>query len=807
MSARPFARKEDNRLVRGLGRFVDDEGGRALHLKIVRSPYAHATILNVDVGAAEALEGVVCTLTGAEVAALTEPFIQMAPAPANRIRDYCMATDRVRFQGEPVAAIVARSAAVAADAADLVRVDYAPLPVVVDAVAALQPDAALLHEAVGTNRTWGSVFDWGDVDTALAEADTVVTIDRLKFHRFSSTPLEGFAGLVTWEAGGRIDILCNLIQPGIAMKFMAPGLRVSPEYLRIRTQDIGGGFGIKQNLYPYLMLAALASRKAGHRPVKWIEERREHLQASAHGNERTFLDIKVALKANGEITGVSARHVDDCGAYPRYEPLGAVIWSQVAPASYRLKNLRIDFQQSVTNKCPVGPNRGFSRMQNVWFLERVVDICGHELGIEPDVMRARNYVPDMPWTTPNGCIYDSGDYAAMLEAAKALIGWDAWRDRLRVMRAEGRTVGIGIGNALDSGTNNFGQSRIVNPNSPLSGNSEAANVRVGVDGSITVMVGSVPQGQSHETIAAQVVAAELGIDEDFVLAARGFDSDRMTHTSHSGTYASQFAVTSLGAIHGAVQKLREELLTLGAVMLQADRSTLRIGTFDGRPGVATPDGASFVSFTEMTTLVNAKTAGLPAELADITLNCRHVYRAPFQLPDTVRKYGNLTLTYAAQVHIAVIEIDPLTHNIHILDYALVDDCGRVVNHTIVKGQVIGAAAHGLGAALMEDLKYDESGNLLTTTFSDYCPITIMNMPNLSYGNQESPSPFTYNGAKGMGEGGGGPIFALSAALQDALASAGIRIDRSHYSPSDLHAILSGSTTRRGAAVTVTRRPA
>ena len=667
MNAPPFHRKEDNRLVRGRGHFVDDGDGRILHLKLVRSPYAHARILSIDVSEAEALDGVVCTLTGAEVAKITNPFMQIAPTPADQIRDYCMAPERARFQGEPVAAVVATTPAIAADAVELVRVDYEPLPVVVDAVQSLKNEV-LLHEQVGTNQSWGSVFEWGEVDRAFAEADTIIEIDRLKFHRFSSTPLEGLAGVVTWEADGRIDMLCNLIQPGIAMKFMAPALRVSSEQLRVRTNDIGGGFGIKQNLYPYLMIAALASRKVGNRPVKWIEERREHLQGSAHGNERTFLDIRVALKFDGEMTAVSAKHVDDCGAYPRYEPLGGVIWSQVAPASYRLRNLRIDFRQAMTNKCPVGPNRGFSRMQNVWFLERVVDICAHEMRIEADEMRRRNYIPEMPWTTPNGCIYNSGDYAAMLEMAKELIGWDEWLQRREDMRADGRIVGIGIGTALDSGTNNFGQSTIVNRKSGFSGNSEAANVRIGGDGSVTVIVGSVPQGQSHETVAAQVVARELGISDDMVRVATGFDSDRATHTSHSGTYASQFAVTSIGAIHGAVELLRTELKQVASMLLQAQPADLSTGIFGGVAGVGTKDGRC-VSFLEISTAINTKTAGLPKELHDVTLNCRYVYRAPFDLPDPVRKYGNLTLTYAAQVHIAVIEIDPLTHNICLLDYA------------------------------------------------------------------------------------------------------------------------------------------
>lgn len=796
-----FARKEDNRLLRGLGRFVDDAGGAsALHCKLVRSPYAHAKILSVDTSAAEAMDGVICTLVGSEVAAQTTKFIQMAPPPSANIVDYCMAIDKVRFQGEPVAAVVARTPAIAADATELVRVQYEPLPAVTDAVDSLQ-DKVILHEASGTNRTWGSVFEWGEVDKAFAQADVIVEIDRLKFHRFSSTPLENYAVLANWEASGRLDVLSNIIQPGVAIKFIAPALRISTEQLRILTQDIGGGFGIKQHIYPYLMIAALCSRKAGHKPVKWIEERREHLQASAHGNERTFLDIRVALKKDGEITAVSARHVDDCGAYPRYEPLGGVIWSQVATASYKLRNLRINFEQAVTNKCPVGPNRGFSRMQNVWFLERAVDICGRKLGIPADEMRRRNYIAEMPYTTPNGCVYDSGDYGRMLNAAKELIGWGDWQKTIATMRKDGRMVGIGIGTALDSGTNNFGQSRIVNPKSPFSGNSEAANVRLGADGKVTVAVGSVPQGQSHETIAAQVVAQEMGISEDNVIVAQGFDTERATHTTHSGTYASQFAVTSLGAIHGAVEKLKGEMKIVASVMLGRPADDLIVRTFDGVPAVGTHNGANFLSFSDISNRINAATADLPPELENITLNCRYVYRPPFNVPDAEKKYGNLTLTYACQVHIAVVEIEPDTFNVKILDYAVIDDCGRVINHVIVRGQVLGSIAHGIGAMLMEHLRYDEFGNLLTSTFSDYCPITILNMPDVKYGNLESPSPFTYNGAKGMGEGGGGPLHCLSAALQDAVEATGIVIDHSHYTPSDLHAAI---TEGRGARVSINR---
>lgn len=796
-------RREDSRLVRGQGLFVDDEqSGKHLHVKLVRSPYAHARILDIRVDEAARQDGVVCILTGREVAELTKPFPQMAPAPANQIRDYCMAVDRVRFQGEPVVAIAATSPEAAADAAELVRIDYEPLDAVMDAVASLLNEL-LLHEHVETNQVFGDTFEWGEVDAAFAQADTVVEIPRLHFHRFSSTPLEPYATLVTWEPGGALDVFCNISQPGVAMKFLAPPLGLSPDLVRLRTHDIGGGFGVKQNLYPYILICALLSRKAGHRPVKWIETRSEHLQASAHGNERSFLDTEVALSREGEILAIRSRHVDDCGAYPRYEPLGCIIWAQVVPGPYKLQNIRIEMQQAVTNKCPVGPNRGFSRMQHIWFLERVLDICAHRMGLDADEIRRRNYVPSFPWVTPNGCVYDSGDYFAMLDKAKELIGWQSWRERIAQMRAQGRRVGLGIGTTLDSGTNNFGQSRIINPASPLTGNSEVANVRVGVDGRLLVSVGSVPQGQGHETVAAQVVAQEMGLTPEWVSVLVGFDTERNTFTSHSGTYASQFAVTSLGAIHGALMALRQELFQLAAFVFGTEESVLSTGMHDGVPVVVDTGSDRRVTFAELAAMVNTRTAGIAPQIASLTLSCRYVYRPPFEVPDTARKYGNLTLTYASQCHVAVVEIDRHTHGVRILDYAAVDDCGKVINHTIVRGQVLGAAAHGIGAALLESFEYDEYGNLMTSTFSDYCPITIMNMPKLKYANHESPSPFTFNGAKGMGEGGGGPLHAISAALQDAVAETGLIIADSHYTPSRLHGMLSG--THKQPEVTVWHR--
>ncbi|MBV9086721.1 MAG: molybdopterin-dependent oxidoreductase, partial [Acidobacteriaceae bacterium] len=348
---------------------------------------------------------------------------------------------------------------------------------------------------------------------------------------------------------------------------------------------------------------------------------------------------------------------------------------------------------------------------------------------------------------------------------------------------------IGIGTTLDSGTNNFGQSRIVNPDAPFSGNSQAANAKLDMYGEIVVAVGSVPQGQGHETVAAQVVADVLNVDPDHVTVRTGFDTDRNVHTGFTGTYASQFAVSGLSAVHGAAQKLKAEILRLATFALSCKQEEVELGVGKQGPEVRVRGTEKSIPFMGLANIVNVNSAVLPEEMYDITLNCRYCWRAPFKLPDVQRKYGNLTLTYSSQLHIAVVEIDPDTYDPKVVDYVAIDDCGTVINPMIVEGQVHGATAHGIGAALMENCLYDESGNMMTATFSDYTPITSMNIPRVKYGHTETPSPHSYSGAKGMGEGGAAPVHAISAALQDALFDKGIIIDDSFNNASSIfHAL-------------------
>jgi CO/xanthine dehydrogenase Mo-binding subunit len=760
-------RKEDKRLLQGEGVFVDDVKRHGMgYLHFVRSPYAHAHITRVDVSAAEAIDGVYGTLTGEEVAALTDPFFQISSVPGANIKDFALAVGKVRYVGEPVVAVVAETRELARDASELVEIDYEPLEVVIDARTAQDSDAAVLHDDAGGNLMWTGLYRWGDLESAFAEADRVIKIPELHFHRFNSTPLECDGALVEFNRGvGQWTIHTNNQFPGFAAIMMGPAMKVGLDKLRFVTQDIGGGFGNKITSHPQLVVCCLLARKL-NRPVQWTEWRTDFHLSMSHGNERWFHDTEVAVKDDGTLLGFRTRALDDAGAWLRYEPLGGVIWAQVTPGMYRWQHIELEFTQVATNKAPVSPNRGYSRMQHLWFTERVIDIVAHELGIDAVEVRKKNYVraEDMPYTTPNGCVYDSGDYAAMLDIALELIGWDSMPARKAEASERGKVLGVGIGSTLDSGTNNFGQSRLINPELQFSGNNEVATVKLDIFGEIVVTLGTTPQGQGHETTAAQVVADILNCSVDDVHVRAGHDSYWNSHAGFSGTYASQFAVTGLSAVKGATEMLRDEIFELaGAVFGGVPPEALELA--DGGIRIKeSPD--AFLPFMACGAIVNANNAGLPEDL-DVTLNCRYVYRPPFEVPDVETKTGNLTLTYAAQIHVAVVEIDPETGAYEIVDYAAVDDCGKRINPQIVEGQVMGATAQAIGAAVHETFEYDEDGNLLTPNFYDYHVPHSLDMPPLATGAIESPSPFTPLGTKGMGEGGGAGIHAVCAAIQDA----------------------------------------
>lgn len=796
-TGQPVRRKEDQRLLKAEGEFGDDTPISHLgYLVFVRSPYAHARVSRIDTAAATLVEGYLGCLLPEEVEDLTDGFMELQKPPGDAEVDRCLATGGVvRFVGEPVVAVAGASREAARDAAAAVEVDYDPLPPVVDAREAVSPDTSLVHPQVGSNVAWEDTYDWGDVDFALAGADHVVSVDELHFHRFSSTPLECAALTAQYDAGtDTFTITGGCAVPQITTLMMAAAMRHPAEKLRIVSRDFGGSFGVKIGVYVPATAAALLARKL-RRPIRWTESRTEHHLMGGHGNERWFRNVRMAVQDDGTVLGLSYEALDDVGAYTRYEPLGAVIWTQVANACYQLRHLRVHYRTVYTNKGPVHPNRGYSRMQHMWLVERMMDLAAHRLGFNPVEFRMRNYVqPDQyPYTTVNGCVYDSGDLPLSLRKALELIDYQGARDLQRARQGSGTRIGIGIGSTLDSGTNNFAQARVLNAHLPFSGNTEGGLVRLGVDGSVYAVTGGVAFGQGHETTVAQVVADRLGVGYDDVIVHRGGDSSLSAQTGFSGSYASQFAVTGIGAVINATDKLVREIRLVAGSALQAPPEQIVLA--DGAAQVHdNPQRA--LPLAAVAGIVHFSPAELPPEVADeVGLVGRAVYRAPFELIDLDRKFGNLTLTYATQVHACVLEIDEETGQVTVLRYAMVDDCGTPINPMVIEGQVHGAAAHGISAALFEHFGYDADGQPTAANFYDYHAATAADLPGFRYDNVVSPSPFSPVGAKGMGEGGGAPLHAIAAAVQDAVGTSAAVLDSANP-PERVLALLRGQGADR-----------
>lgn len=781
----PVRTKEGLRHVRGRGRFVDDIAlPKMAYAAFLRSPYPHALIKSIDVSQAQNAEGVYGVFTGADIATVTKPFPQLTVPPASKVVDYSMAVKKVRFVGEPVAAVVADTYYHAKDAVDMIDVEYEPLRPITNPLEVLDGSGPLIHEEVGTNIAATVEYNYGDYDSVAARADKIVRA-KLVFHRFSSTPLEPNAVLASYDENTGYTIHCNNQMPMFLSPSILRALDTDMTRVRIITHDIGGGFGVKILNYTYMVLVAALSRLTG-RPVKWVETRTEHMMASSHGAERHF-NVEAAVKSDGTLLGLNVVTVDDIGAYARHEPAGLTVWAQVASGCCKFKHLRQRMLAVFTNKCPAGPNRGFSRAPHQFMIERMLDKISRALGKDPVEIRKINYISkeEQPYRTLNGCVYDGGDYFGALEKAISMVDYWGWRRRQSKLLDEGRLIGIGVGVTLDSGAANFGQVRMLNPALPNVGTSEAATVQMTPDGNILVKLGTVPQGQSHETIAAQIVADVLKVDYEDITVATGFDSSSHPYTLHSGTYASRFAGTGMVAIYIAAQKLRDMVASVAAKILEARKEDIVI---EGGAAYVKDAPERKVSFKRIARTAYANPYELPDGM-EPGLTALAVYSPKFEPPDE-NKIGNLTLTYSYQAHAVVVELDPESGAVKILDYAIVDDCGRVINPAIVDGQVHGAAYHGVGAVLYESLDYDEDGRLLTSSFMDYLTPTAADTPNFKTFRMMIPSPFTPLGAKGVGEGCGAPIPAIVAAVEDAVKHLDGEINSSHIKPHQIHQILS-----------------
>jgi 2-furoyl-CoA dehydrogenase large subunit len=759
-------RTEDRRLLTTAGHFIDDLTLPGLaHAAYVRSPHARARIRHIDVRRALDHPGVYTVVTGDDVAQLTRPQRGRVPLP-NSPKVYALAYQHVRYVGEPVIGIAAVDRATAEDAADLIGVEYDPLPPVLDPEEALRADAPVVFEEVGSNILWHNTFPYGDVEGAFAQADTVVN-ERVTIHRYASTPLETFGVMAQFEpATQSYTIWGHTQQPAQDLHVLAAAMGISPGKIRLIVPPMGGSFGNKVRPL-FVIAAALLARKAG-RPVKWIEDRRESLLALGHAADG-IMEMSAAVKRDGTILGIKFRNIENEGAGIDFAARHNLLMLSNIANCYRVRALSYEGYSVVTNRCPVVANRGIGKPFMCFAVERMVDAVARELKIDRSEIRFRNFIQpnEFPYDTPSGQTYDSGDYPEMLRMALAAIDYERLKGEQAESRKRGRLLGIGIATAVEPGGSNLSYGMLVSgPSQLLSGQGEAARVRLETDGSATVFTGGLDSGQGHATALAQIVADELSLDVRQIRVVTTFDSASHPYVMTSGVYSNKFHGHDTVAAIGAARKVRQKLLKRAATRLEANVDDLDLR--DGHIVVrGTPDkglSVAQVASRAYWSLADEQPDGEPG------LEAIYYYSNPLAKHPDEKKRVRVQLGFASAAHVAVVEVDPETFEIKVLRYVVIHDCGRQINPGIVEGQVHGAAAHGIAAALLEEFIYDETGQLLTTSFMDYLKPTAADLPNIEGDRLETPSPLTMLGTKGVGEGGAvvAPA-AIASAVEDALA--------------------------------------
>jgi carbon-monoxide dehydrogenase large subunit len=763
-------RKEDRRLVTGHGRFVSDlELPRMRHVAFLRGPHGHARITGVDASAAR--EEGFRVFTGADFAHVVLRARSALPSYVETEQPV-LAHDKVRFAGEPVAAVVAADRYLAEDGLELVDVEYQPLPVTVCAwaepaepmestepVHAEAPDNVLLHRS----------FEAGSTADAFAAADLVVERE-LVTNRHCGSPMECRAGVALWDASdgaaGKLTFWNGTQVPHIVRNMIAELLDLPEGNVRVIAPDVGGGFGVKSVLYPEDVALCLMARAMPGVPLKWVEDRAEHLLAASHARDHRYL-MRAGFAADGTLLALEADVTCNVGAYSVYpwtagiEPLMA---GGLLSGPYKLTNYRCTVRGVATNTAPSGPYRGVARPATVFAMEAVFDEAATRLGIDAAEIRRRSLIrpEDVPYRMPSRLVDDSGHYVECLDKALAAIGYPDLRvEQERRREADGGPP-IGIGIAVYNELTGLGRAASAGPRMPFRTGHDACTVRVNPDGRVTVISGVTSQGQGLETTMAQVVADAIGVRYQDVEVRIG-DTDEALWGF--GAFSSRQAVIGGGAAHGTAVAVREKVLALAAELLEAADRDLRV-----------EGGEIFV-------------AGEPKPRISLAEVARVAYLESNRLPEgfepglqATKFFDPIRGAFAAGAQVAAIEVDRATGQLTILDYVCVEDAGRVMHPQIVDGQIAGAIAQGLGGALYEHLIYDEDGNLSTGTLLDYLMPTSAEVPELVIGHVSRPAANPL-GVRGVGEGGTlGPYAVLAGAVHDAL---GVYLDTLPASPANV----------------------
>jgi len=745
-------RPDDPRILTGRGRYVDDVVlPRMVHVAFVRSPHAHARVTRVEVGRARRAPGVAGVLTGADARRLCKPWrgVLLHYTGMKTGAMLPLAVERVRWVGEPVVAVAAESRAAADDAAALVRVEYAPLPAVLDPEAALAPGAPLIHGELGDNVLYETRLAAGDAARALGAAPRVWR-RTFRIGRHTGVPLEPRSLVADYEPATRALTLWISSQVPHMMQAIVADLFGLPEQrVRVVAPDVGGSFGIKIHVYQDDMAACALAVVLG-RPVKWIATRRESFLADIHAREQTVA-IEVAAEADGTLTAMRAAITAAVGPYSAYPRSSVVEGGQVLrllPGPYRLRHYDATLRVVAQNKGITSQYRAVGHPIAAAVTESMVELIARDLGLDPAEVRRRNLVrPDeFPYTSATGNVYDSGSYLAALETLLAKAGYDELRREQRRRRAAGRLPGIGLACFVEltgPGAQFYGIG-----GAPISGQ-EGTTVRVEPSGAVTVLTGLTDQGQGTRTALAQIVADELGVPLEAIAVVSG---DTAFVPYGGGTWASRGMPIGGSATLLAARALRERVRRVAAALLETHEADVEL-----RDGRATVRGTD-------------RTLALGDLARAVHFRSNELRGVEPSLEATVHYTNPGAWTFTNGAHLAMVEVDRDTGRVRVLKYVAVDDCGTLVNPALVDGQVQGGVAQGIGGALWEHCVYDDAGQLLTATLMDYAVASAADLPPIEVHHLETPAPGLAGGYKGAGEGGtaGAPAAILNA-VNDALA--------------------------------------
>jgi aerobic carbon-monoxide dehydrogenase large subunit len=752
----PIKRNEDRRLLTGAALFVDDvELPGLLHAALVRSPLAHARIRNIDTSGALRRPGVVAAYTAHDLGKYWQPGPLLVPPPPiagitfDQRTQVPLAKDKVRHVGEPLALVIAESRYLAEDALADVVVDLEPLPVVVDLEEALQADSARVHDDVPGNVAAHVRQSKGDYRAASAHADRVIR-RRFRYEHGASIPMETRGVVARWDArADQLTVWDTTQAPVFIRNGLAAMLGLSERQVRVIAPFVGGGFGPKiMMFYPEEVLLPWAAIRLG-RPLKWIEDRREHFYATTHERGQIH-DAEIALSRDGRILGIKDEFLHDTGAYDPYGLTVPINSQCTLLGPYHVPSYDSTFTAVFTNKQTVTPYRGAGRQHGVFVIERLLDIAARELGIDRVEIRRRNFIPPDAFPYNNEIIYqdfapleyDSGNYGPVLDKALAAIGYNQFKEQQARLRAQGRHVGLGVACYVE-GTG--------------IGPYEGAKVQVQASGKVSVATGIGTQGQGHFTSFAQIVADQVGADVRDIDVVTG-DTDQFYWGA--GTFASRGAVVAGNAVNEAAKVVREKILKIAAEHFECAEEDLEIA--DGAVSIVGVPGKS-------------------VRLGELALKANPMRGAvrPGTEPglEATRYFGPPRGATASGVHAMIVEVDPETLSIQVRKYVVVHDCGTVINPLILAGQIHGGVAQGIGNAFYERLVFDQHGNLLNATLADYLVPTAREVPRIDLDHAVTVSPLNPLGIKGAGEAGaipGGPLFAQ--AIEDALGLADKRIE-------------------------------